>query len=90
MIVLNNANLEVPLQAGRDHWWHDLVLSQSSKAETEITDAEEPLMVIFTSGTTGTPKGALHTHCGFPVKSAQDMAFGTYGSTPRSNPLLDD
>ncbi|MFW9798857.1 MAG: AMP-binding protein [Candidatus Thorarchaeota archaeon] len=77
MIVLNNADLEIPLQTGRDHWWHDLVLSQSSEAETEITDAEEPLMVIFTSGTTGTPKGALHTHCGFPVKSAQDMAFGT-------------
>ncbi|MFQ5831627.1 MAG: AMP-binding protein [Candidatus Thorarchaeota archaeon] len=77
MIVLNNANLEVSLQTGRDHWWHDLVLSQSSEAETKITDAEEPLMVIFTSGTTGTPKGALHTHCGFPVKSAQDMAFGT-------------
>ncbi len=35
------------------------------------------LMIIYTSGTTGRPKGAVHTHCGFPVKSAQDMAFGT-------------
>jgi acetyl-CoA synthetase len=34
-------------------------------------------MVIYTSGTTGKPKGAVHTHCGFPVKAAQDMAFGT-------------
>jgi acetyl-CoA synthetase len=34
-------------------------------------------MIIYTSGTTGRPKGALHTHCGFPVKAAQDMAFGT-------------
>jgi acetyl-CoA synthetase len=34
-------------------------------------------MIIYTSGTTGKPKGALHTHCGFPVKAAQDMAFGT-------------
>jgi len=40
-------------------------------------DAEDPLMVIYTSGTTGRPKGAVHTHCGFPVKAAQDMAFGT-------------
>ena len=34
-------------------------------------------MIIYTSGTTGKPKGAVHTHCGFPVKGAQDMAFGT-------------
>ena len=33
-------------------------------------------MMIYTSGTTGRPKGAVHTHCGFPVKAAQDMAFG--------------
>jgi acetyl-CoA synthetase len=37
-------------------------------------DAEDVLMVIHTSGTTGRPKGAVHTHCGFPVKAAQDMA----------------
>ncbi|MGH9237031.1 MAG: AMP-binding protein [Vicinamibacterales bacterium] len=40
----------------------------------EPTDAEDPLMLIYTSGTTGRPKGAVHTHCGFPIKSAQDMA----------------
>ena len=33
-------------------------------------------MIIYTSGTTGQPKGALHTHCGFPIKAAQDMAHG--------------
>jgi acetyl-CoA synthetase len=33
-------------------------------------------MVIYTSGTTGQPKGAVHTHCGFPIKAAQDMAHG--------------
>jgi acetyl-CoA synthetase len=40
------------------------------------TAAEDPLIAIYTSGTTGRPKGILHTHCGFPVKSAQDMCFG--------------
>jgi acetyl-CoA synthetase len=39
----------------------------------EPTDAEDPLMLIYTSGTTGRPKGAVHTHCGFPIKTAQDM-----------------
>jgi acetyl-CoA synthetase len=77
MIVLNRANLQVDIQKGRDHWWHDLVPSQPDNAETEITNAEDPIMVIYTSGTTGPPKGAVHTHCGFPIKSAQDMAFGT-------------
>ncbi len=45
-------------------------------ATTEHTSAEEPMMIIYTSGTTGKPKGAVHTHCGFPIKSAQDMWHG--------------
>ncbi len=68
---INNA--ETPWQAGRDYWWHELVPFQSPRAETERTDAEDVLMIIYTSGTTGRPKGAVHTHCGFPIKSAQDM-----------------
>jgi acetyl-CoA synthetase len=43
---------------------------------TERTSAEDPMMIIYTSGTTGKPKGAVHTHCGFPVKSAQDIWMG--------------
>lgn len=64
---------DTPMQAGRDHWWHDLVPHQEPKAKTEHTAAEDVLMIIYTSGTTGRPKGAVHTHCGFPVKGAQDM-----------------
>jgi acetyl-CoA synthetase len=77
LIVLRHTGQDVPMTAGRDHWWHELVAAQPEEAETERTLAEDPLMLIYTSGTTGRPKGALHTHCGFPVKSAQDMAFGT-------------
>ena len=77
MIVLNRADQEIEMAPGRDHWWHELVNSQPETAETEGTDAEDILMIIYTSGTTGRPKGAVHTHAGFPVKAAQDMAFGT-------------
>ncbi|HUE99920.1 MAG TPA: AMP-binding protein [Anaerolineales bacterium] len=77
MIVVKRTGQDVDMQLGRDHWWHDLVTPQPDSAETEVTSAEDPLMVIYTSGTTGKPKGAQHTHCGFPVKAAQDMAFGT-------------
>ncbi len=73
MIVARRAELEVPWTPGRDHWWHELIAGQPDTAETERTDAEDVLMVIYTSGTTGRPKGAVHTHCGFPVKGAQDM-----------------
>ncbi len=77
MIVLKRADAAVPMATGRDHWWHELVDQQADEAPTEITSAEDVMMVIYTSGTTGRPKGAVHTHCGFPVKGAQDMAFGT-------------
>ncbi len=77
VIVLRRAGNPVTLQAGRDLWWHETVPVQPEAALATPTAAEDPLMIIYTSGTSGRPKGALHTHCGFPVKAAQDMAFGT-------------
>jgi acetyl-CoA synthetase len=77
MLVVRRIGLDTPMQGGRDHWWHDLVDLQPTTAAAEKTSAEDLLMLIYTSGTTGRPKGAVHTHSGFPVKAAQDMAFGT-------------
>jgi acetyl-CoA synthetase len=77
IIVIDRIGMDLAMQPGRDLWWHENVPKQPKNAETEHTDAEDHLMIIYTSGTTGRPKGAVHTHCGFPVKSAQDMAFGT-------------
>jgi len=65
------------MKDGRDHWWHELIPGQPDQADCVSTSAEDLLMILYTSGTTGRPKGTAHTHCGFPVKAAQDMAFGT-------------
>jgi len=48
----------------------------AATTKTERTSAEDVMMLIYTSGTTGRPKGAVHTHCGFPIKAAQDMWHG--------------
>ena len=74
VLVCQRTNIEdISWYNKRDVWWHDLVLHQSTDADTEHTDAEDTLMLIYTSGTTGKPKGAVHSHCGFPIKAAQDM-----------------
>jgi acetyl-CoA synthetase len=73
VIIASRLGVDVPMTASRDHRWSSLVASQPEVADTEHTAADDPLMIIYTSGTTGRPKGAVHTHCGFPIKTAQDM-----------------
>ena len=76
MLVVSRVGADVPWTDGRDHRWADAVSTQSDVCETARTDAEDTLMIIYTSGTTGRAKGAVHTHCGFPIKAAQDMVHG--------------
>src|SRR5262249_8937344 len=76
VIVVKYLGVEAPWKANRDHWWHELVSESRGDSASEMTNAEDALMLIYTSGPTARPKGAVHSHCGFPIKAAQDMSHG--------------
>ena len=54
-----------PMQAGRDHWYHDLMATAASYCKPAVMDAEDLLFILYTSGTTGKPKGIVHTTGGY-------------------------
>jgi acetyl-CoA synthetase len=64
-IVVRRTGSKVQMRAGRDHWWHELVETVSSVCPAAELDSEHPLFILYTSGTTGKPKGILHTTAGY-------------------------
>ena len=67
VVVVRRTGHEVPMQAGRDVWWHEQVATRPTTCEPEFMDAEDPLFILYTSGSTGKPKGVLHTTGGYLV-----------------------
>jgi acetyl-CoA synthetase len=61
---------QCPMQEGRDHWWHRMLEEQAGQATPETMDAEDLLFILYTSGTTGKPKGIVHTTGGYLVQAA--------------------
>src|SRR5213595_3030812 len=66
VIVLERTGADVPMQEGRDHWWHELATDES-ECPCEPMDSEDLLYLLYTSGTTAKPKGIAHTTAGYLV-----------------------
>ncbi len=75
IVVLKQVGQETAMQSGRDVWWSDIVQSQPPAAPTEMMPADAPVMLMYTSGTTGRAKGTVHTHCGVIGKNLLDVGL---------------
>ncbi len=75
VVVYKRLGIEIPWKNGRDIWWEEIVSKQSDECETTQMDSEDYAMIIFSSGTTGKPKGTVHTHGGALAQIAKELGY---------------
>jgi acetyl-CoA synthetase len=68
-IVVRRTGSRIHMEPDRDHWWHELVTTVNNECPAEELDSEHPLFILYTSGTTGKPKGILHTTGGYLLQA---------------------
>src|SRR5438093_10788426 len=76
VVVVRHTGVDCPMQEGRDHWFHEVMERAADECPPEPLDAEHPLYILYSSGSTAKPKGILHTTGGYLTGVAYTHKYG--------------